>query len=121
MNDAKNITIAMLTLSAVVLSFLLVATIQTNSQAQASSSARFGDYIMSPGLKLDTGLDLVSDPGEAAHGDIHMQRRAPQGSDDLFVIDVLAKRLNVYYTDDNRGRLDILDSVDLPQYFQTTR
>ena len=71
MNDSKNITIVMLLISAVILSVLLLATQPTHA---GNSSARFGDYVMSAGARADS-------------------------FDNLYVIDVLQKRLNVYSTD----------------------
>ena len=94
MNDSKNITIVMLLLSAVVLSVLLLASIQTAAPVQAgNTSARFGDYVMAPGARA-------------------------KSFDNLYVIDVLQKRLNVYSADPNRKRVEILDTVDLAQYFK---
>ena len=91
MNDSKNVTIVMLLISAVVLTVLMLATMQTTEGG--NSSSRFGDYVMSPGARADS-------------------------FDNLYVIDVLQKRLNVYSTDPNKRRLEILDSIDLTQYFQ---
>ena len=91
MNDSKNVTIVMLLISAVVLTVLMLAT--TQPADAGNTSARFGDYVMSPGARADS-------------------------FDNLYVIDVLQKKLNVYSTDPNKRRLEILDSIDLTQYFQ---
>jgi len=91
MNDSKNVTIVMLLISAVILSVLVLATQPTHA---GNSSARFGDYIMSAGARADS-------------------------FDNLYVIDVLQKRLNVYSLDPNKRRMEILDTVDLTQYFQS--
>ncbi len=94
MNNGKNITIAMLVLSAIVLSTLLVIVAPTPKALAGNTSARFKDaYIMSPGGRADS-------------------------FDNLYVIDVPRQKLNAYEVDPNRKNMNILDTVDLPRYFQ---
>lgn len=94
MNNGKNITIAMLVLSAIVLSTLLVIVTPTPKALAGNTSARFEDtYIMSPGGRADS-------------------------FDNLYVIDVPRQKLNAYEVDPNRKNMKILDTVDLPRYFQ---
>ena len=93
MNDHKNTMIVMLVLSAVVLSVLLVAALRTTPPAYAgNTSARIDPYIMMPGGRSDS-------------------------ADNLYVVDVYRKRINVYYADRNRKTLILKDSKDLTGLF----
>lgn len=94
MTDHKNVTIAMLVLSAVVLSVLLVAAFRTAPPAYAgNTSARIDPYIMMPGGRSDS-------------------------ADNLYVVDVFRQRINVYYADRNRKALILKDSKELAGLFQ---
>lgn len=93
MTNGKNVTILMLLMSAVVLSALLLAAIRTDPAQAANTSARLDPYIMTTGGRADT-------------------------ADNIYIIDIYQKRLNVYTADPNRDRLDAMDSVDLTQYFR---
>ncbi len=80
-------------MSAVVLSALLLAAIRTDPVQAANTSARLDPYIMATGGRSDT-------------------------ADNIYIIDIYQKKLNVYTAERNRERIDAMDSVDLTQYFR---
>ena len=93
MTDHKNTTIVMLLLSAVVLSVLLGAAFRSAPPAYGGNvSARIDPYILMPGGRSDS-------------------------ADNLYVVDVYRKRINVYYADRNRESLILKDSKDLTGLF----
>jgi hypothetical protein len=92
MNDSKNITIAMLLISAVVLSVLVAVSVRTPSAEAGNASSRYGDYILCPGARAES-------------------------ADNLYVIDVMKRRLNVYVIDQNRRDVNLQFTVDLANYF----
>ena len=95
MKDGKNVTIVMLLMSAVVLSVLASLAFHLPPAQAGNSGVRFNHYIMTPGARADS-------------------------FDNIYIIDVLSKRLNVYSLDPNRKRMDLKDSLDLAKYFRTT-
>ncbi len=92
MKDNKNITIAMLCVSAAILATVLVLTYNSN-QALADTSIRGGDYIMVTG-NYSKSLDL------------------------LYVIDIAQQKINVYALDEQNNTLKMLDQVNLKQVFK---
>ncbi len=92
MKDNKNITIAMLCVSAAILVTVLVLTYNSN-QALADTSIRGGDYIMVTGNYSKT-LDL------------------------LYVIDIAQQKINVYALDEQNNALKMLDQANLKQVFK---
>ncbi len=92
MKDNKNITIAMLCVSAAILVTVLVLTYDSN-QALADTSIRGGDYIMVTGNYSKT-LDL------------------------LYVIDIAQQKINVYTLDEQNNALKMLDQANLKQVFK---
>lgn len=93
MKDGKNVTIVMLLLSAVVLSVLLSMAFRLQPAQAGNSGVRFNHYIMTPGARADS-------------------------FDNIYIIDVLNKRLNAYSLDPNRKSINLRDSVDLAKYFR---
>ena len=95
--DNKNIIIAVLSITAVILftGLLLVQNLQqgsTSSIAWADTVDRGGDYVLATGA--------FSDTNEA-----------------LYALDAANDRLNVYQYDKNRKRMVIYDDLDLRDYF----
>jgi len=96
MNKTQDITIVLLLVCAAVLGTLLVgAYSSTGDRAFAAGTTRAGNYLMCTGFLSET-MDL------------------------LYVIDVGARRLNVYGADDNKMALDLVQDagVDLSKAFQ---
>lgn len=94
MTDSKNITIALLLVTASILGAMLVSSfLAENNVAQASqTSVRQGDYIMTSG-QITPSRELV------------------------YVLDIAARRLNVYFPDINNERIDLVDRVNLERAF----
>ena len=95
--DSKNIIIAVLSVTAVVLLCTLVLVHSSYrswgpSVAWADTVDRGGDYVLTTGA--------FSSSNEA-----------------LYVLDGLSDRLNVYQYDRNRNRIVLYDGVDLQDYF----
>ena len=91
--DSKNMTIAVLSVTAVALFCTLVLMYSsTGSVAWADTVDRGGDYVLVTGA--------FSDTDEA-----------------LYVIDGLNDRLNVYQYDQNRNRILLFDQENLQNYF----
>ena len=94
MKDTQNVTIAMLLISAVILTVMLVAAYTNTSQdAYAKTSIKQGDYIMvngdwSPSIQL------------------------------LYIVDIAANKLNVYYTPPAGNQLKLIHTVDLDKAFK---
>lgn len=93
MKDPQNITISLLAITAAILTAMLISTyVNTQEPAFADTPARAGAYIAVTG--------------------------AWSGSRDLlYVVDVLANRLNVYSIDTNAKAIKIGDTVDLKRVF----
>ena len=91
--DSKNMTIAVLSVTAVAL-FCTLVLLHTSekSVAWADTVDRGGDYVLVTGG--------FSDTDEA-----------------LYVVDGLNDRLNVYQYDQNRNRILLFDRKDLETYF----
>ena len=93
MNDTKNITIALLCVSAAILMTLAVI-VQTDQTAQAVGvSASGGEYIMFTG-------------------------QVTSSTDMLYVVDVTRKRMNAYHFDTGKNVITIKDQVDLGKAFR---
>ena len=91
--NSKNMTIAVLTVTAVALFCTLVLMhSSTGSVAWADTVDRGGDYVLVTGG--------FSNTDEA-----------------LYVIDGLNDRLNVYQYDKNRNRIQLFDQANLQNYF----
>ena len=91
--DSKNMTIAVLSVTAVALFCTLVLMYSsTGSVAWADTVDRGGDYVLATGA--------FSDSNEA-----------------LYAIDGLNDRLNVYQYDQNRNRIVLFDQANLQTYF----
>ncbi|MGC9455622.1 MAG: hypothetical protein ACP5HU_12280 [Phycisphaerae bacterium] len=94
MKNNQNITIVLLTISAAILSVMLVATMtQTSQEAQAAASVKQGDYIMVTG-EISARYDA------------------------LYAVDVLERRMNVYWVNPDNNRLEILATADLERAFR---
>jgi len=91
--DSKNIIIAVLSVTAVVL-FCTLVLVHTSEKsiAWADTVDRGGDYVLVTGA--------FSDTNEA-----------------LYVVDGFNDRLNVYQYDPNRNRIVLFDRKDLQTYF----
>ena len=93
MKDSKNILIAALVVSAVVLTGVLVGTfVGTGRTAQAGEFSRFWGM---------TGVTA----------------EVAQGTSALYLIDVDQQRLNVYVVNQKTGAIDILETIDLAKVF----
>ena len=92
MKDTKNVTIAMLCVSAAILATVMALSYNSN-QALADTSIRGGDYIMVTG-NLSKSLDL------------------------LYVLDIAAQKINVYALDENENAVKMYDQVNLKQVFK---
>lgn len=91
--DTKNVTIALLTITAVMLGLLVMGTVREN-QAYAASPAAAGRYIM-------------------------ITSQFSQYTDLLYIIDVLDQNINVYAYNQQTRRLEPVDQVDLRKAFRT--
>jgi len=92
MKDTQNITIVMLMLTAAVLTTLLVAGALYTEPTYATSYDRGGDYIMVTGNY--------------------------ESQDFVYVLDVAAAKLNLYYTDINTNQVKLGVSTDLNAVFK---
>jgi len=94
MKDTQNITIVMLLVSAVLLTVMLVAAYNNTSQeAYAKSSVKQGDYIMVNG-DWSSSVQL------------------------LYVVDIAANKLNVYFTSATGKDIKLIQTVDLDKAFK---
>lgn len=94
MNSTENVTILLLVVTAAVLTTLLVAGYLYNEPAYAAAgSAKSGDYIMVAG-------------------------QYNQDSDFLYVLDIAAQKLNIYFPNVNTNAITLGDSVDLSKTFR---
>jgi len=97
MKDMQNVTIGLLLVTAVILGAMLVSSyMTTNRTAYADTPVKQADYILGTGAWSEA-TDLV------------------------YVLDIAARRLNVYFMDTRRARPSMVlrDSVDLNQAFGT--
>jgi len=93
MRNTQNITIGLLLVTAVVLGSLVVATyVNTSSPAYADTSVAKYNYIMCTGAWS-------------------------KSQDFLYVIDIAQRKMNVYFLDQNRNALEVIDQTDLRQAF----
>jgi len=92
MKDTQNLTIVFLLVTAAVLAAILVGTYAAPS-AYADSPYKGGDYVIARGSWAET-LDII------------------------YVLDIAAKKLNVYVPDVRNNRLDVRDTVNLEQAFR---
>ena len=94
MQNTGTLTIVLLVVSAMVLTAMLVGGFcQTSTSAQATgASARLGNYILASG-QWTADVDL------------------------LYVINITARRLNVYYANTDTNAVELIDSVDLERAF----
>jgi len=95
MNDPKNLTIAMLCVSAAILATVLLL-LPAADQARADTPVRGGDYIMVTGA-YSSLIDL------------------------LYVVDRSQQKLNAYVLDLNKGDLIPKSQVNLKLTFQRGR
>lgn len=94
MKNNQNITILLLTISAAILTVMLVVTMtETSQEAVAGASAKEGDYIMATG-RISSAYDAV------------------------YVVDVVEERLIVYWVNPDNNRPEILDAADLDRAFR---
>ncbi len=103
--DSKNMIIAVLSVTAVVLLCTLVLlhsdlTSRDASLAWADTMDRGGDYILATGSLMDGGSTSASGT-----------------SDPLYALDASNDKLNVYQYDLKQQRLVLYDSLDLRTYF----
>ncbi|MFB3893457.1 MAG: hypothetical protein ACE15C_15695 [Phycisphaerae bacterium] len=96
MTDNRNITIVVLSVSALVLLAMLVGNLMQTPPAYADGAVRNGDYIMVNG-SIGAGRDM------------------------LYVIHAPTKRLVAYYpsSQSNGRNIDLIDALDLEQLFKT--
>jgi hypothetical protein len=93
MKNSENVTIGMLVISAAVLLAMVAVTVWLPSPAgAASASVSRGDYVVATGA-WSGSMDL------------------------LYIIDVRAQRLNVYWINDNADAIEQQDTVDLRRLF----
>ena len=93
MKDTGNITIVLLTVTAVILTTMLIAVyFQTSQTSLAEGPARSGNYIMTTG-RWNVDVDLT------------------------WVINLAAQQLNIYYANPNTNEIELIDSVSLQQTF----
>ncbi len=93
MNDTGNVTIGLLIVTAVILTLMLVGTyFQTSQPVLAEGPARSGNYIMASG-RWNVSVDII------------------------WVINIAARQLNIYYANFKTDALELIDSVDLDQAF----
>lgn len=93
MNDTQNLTIVLLLVTAAVLGVMVYGTWQgTGRDALADSSVRQGDYIMVTGAWSDS-------------------------NDFLYVMDIAAMQINVYFTDVQNNRIELADTVNVERAF----
>ncbi|HUS91818.1 MAG TPA: hypothetical protein VM695_08210 [Phycisphaerae bacterium] len=95
MKQTNNITLVLLTMSAVVLTALLVAGWLYNEPAEAAGPAKGGDFVMCAGA-------------------------FNQESDFIYVLDIANNKLNIYYANINTNALALGDTVDLAKAFPAT-
>jgi len=96
MNKSEHILIGLLTLTGVLLAVLLVGSIYSQQAYAASSSDRYGDYIMAAAARSSV-------------------------NDLLYVIDIPSKKLLVYYCDKTMNSFKVVDDrVDLNEVFRVS-
>jgi len=97
MKDMQNVTIGLLLVTAVILGAMLVSSYMTADRAAyADTPVKQADYVLGTGAWAKS-TDLV------------------------YVLDIAARRLNVYFMDTRRARKDmqLIDRVDLNRAFGT--
>ena len=93
MNDTKNITIALLCVSAAILLTLAII-VNTDERAEAKGvSATAGEYVMFTG-------------------------QVTGSTDMLYVVDLTKKRMNAYHFDPMQNVISMKDQVDLGKAFR---
>ena len=93
MNDRQNIVIVLLLVSAAMLSMMLFMSQRTDEAVAGNTSARFGDYIMCPGIRS-------------------------QADDNIYLIDVQEQKLICYWIEPGTDDLEPTDIVDLEKIFK---
>jgi len=94
MKDTQNIAIVLLVISAVILTVMLLGVLrQTSQPALAAASVKQGDYVMVTG-------------------------QIAGRYDALYVVDIVQRRLNVYWINPDTERMEILDTGDLERAFR---
>ena len=94
MKDTQNIWIAVLFVTAGILTAMLVTTyVQTQQPAYADTPARGGEYIAVTGA-WSSSRDL------------------------LYLVDLVANRMNAYTINTNTDAIERVDSIDLKKVFQ---
>ena len=93
MKNSQNFMIGLLLVTAVLLAAMVASTFtNTGGTAYADTAIKQGRYIMCTGAWSST-------------------------TDFMYILDIAARRVNVYYMDRNKGIVDIVDTVDLRQAF----
>lgn len=93
MKDSKDITILLLTITAVILGAMLISSLNLQNTAYAgNTSVRQGDYIMH--------INRISD-----------------STDLLLITDIATRRMNVYEPNLSSRSIDLLDQVNLERAF----
>jgi len=93
MKNTENVTIALLAVTACILAALLVASHTGEPAYAAGESVKGGDYIMAA-AQWSASTDLV------------------------YVIDIAARQMNVYFLNPNTQALESLPSMDLRRAFE---
>jgi len=95
MKDPQNLTIVLLLITAVTLSAMLITAYRDRDDAAyaAAPAIKGGDYLIAPGA-------------------------VSASTDAVYVLDIGAQRLNMYFTNPNARSLDMADSIDLSRAFQ---
>jgi len=95
MRHSQNTTLILLTITATLLTTLLVASLLHNEPAYAAAaSSKSGDYIL-------------------AAGSFNAE------SDFIYVLDIASDKLNIYFANVNTNAIVLGDSVDLTKAFGT--
>ena len=93
--NSQNVTIAMLLVTAAILTAVLIGTFAGTGQvARAEASVSAGDYTMTTGVMSGSNVRL------------------------LYVINMDMQKLNVYRVDHKTGAIAIKDQVDLARAFK---
>ena len=92
MKNTQNVTIAVLTVTACILLAMVLGSFLADRATAGVPSIKQGDYIMGTGA-YSNDRDL------------------------LYLIDIAARRLNVYWPNINTNSLELVDKVDLQQAF----
>ncbi|HAU36289.1 MAG TPA: hypothetical protein DCX07_01045 [Phycisphaerales bacterium] len=93
LKNPQNLTIVLLLATAVVLAAMLLATFTTRDAQAGTSAGKQGDYIMVNGM-WSGSTDLV------------------------YIVDIAARKLNVYYAHAASNDVKLIQTVDLAKAFE---